>query len=111
MSLSTEAFLPQHVFGPQISRNRVFPAVKSQVSDKVEVLSIIYFIKCHLSCIYFLKSNLLYPVIFCREMMLNILFCHAKKNEALSYKQVFQIPLVTPLSFLLSLLVSFRARL
>ncbi|KAK2570132.1 TBC1 domain family member 5 [Acropora cervicornis] len=30
-----------------------------------------------------------------KEMMLNILFCHAKKNEALSYKQVFQIPLVT----------------
>ena len=25
---------------------------------------------------------------FLREMMLNILFCHAKKNEALSYKQV-----------------------
>ena len=26
-----------------------------------------------------------------REMMLNILFCHAKKNEALSYKQVLAV--------------------
>ena len=26
----------------------------------------------------------------CREMMLNILFCHTRKNEALGYKQVPQ---------------------